>query len=143
MTKDKPSKPAGLSKRSRSKSSHPKLSDERLEIMMGRLLQAGVLLASAVVLLGGALYVRQNSGHPTNYQIFSGEPSDLRHPFEMFRLVGQGNPAAIVQLGILLLIATPVARVLLAIIGFAIERDRLYVVVSVIVFSVLMFSIFH
>jgi uncharacterized membrane protein len=48
-----------------------------------------------------------------------------------------------VQLGILLLIATPVARVLLAIIGFAIERDRLYVVVSVIVFSVLMFSIFH
>ena len=58
-------------------------------------------------------------------------------------LLTHGNPAAIIQLGILLLIATPIARVLFAIIGFAIERDRLYIVVSLTVLAVLMFGIFH
>ena len=48
-----------------------------------------------------------------------------------------------VQLGLLLLIATPIARVVLAAVGFAFERDRMYVVVSLIVLAVLLFSLLH
>ena len=117
--------------------------DKRMEIMMGRLLQAGVLLASTIVLLGGFLYLRANAGHAANFRDFSSEPADLRHPLELMHLLAQGNPAAVIQTGILLLIATPIARVVFAVIGFAIEGDRLYVVVSLIVFAVLMFGIFH
>ena len=117
--------------------------DQRMEVMMGRLLQAGVLFASAIVLLGGILYVHVNASHPANYRTFSSEPADLSHPSQLLRLLPHGNPAAIIQLGILLLIATPIARVVFAVIGFAIERDRLYIVVSLIVLAVLMFGIFH
>jgi uncharacterized membrane protein len=117
--------------------------DQRMETMMGRLLQAGVLLASTVVLIGGILYLSANANRPTNYRNFAGEPADLRHPIEMMHLLAHGNPAAIIQLGVLLLIATPVARVIFAVIGFAIERDRLYVIVSLIVLTVLVFGIFH
>ena len=46
-----------------------------------------------------------------------------------------------IQLGLLLLIATPVARVVFAVIGFYLERDRMYTIVSLIVLAVLVFSL--
>jgi uncharacterized membrane protein len=117
--------------------------DRSMETMMGRLLQAGVLLASTVVLIGGALYLKAHAGTPANYRIFTGEAANLRYPGRLLALLKSGEPAAIVQLGILLLIATPVARVVFAVIGFAMERDRLYVVISLIVLAVLTFSLLH
>jgi uncharacterized membrane protein len=117
--------------------------DRRMETMMGRLLQAGVLLASAVVLIGAILYLREYSGRPVNYRTFTGEAADLRYPLRLLKLLATGDAAAIVQLGVLLLIATPVARVVFAVIGFAIERDRFYVGISLVVLAVLMFGLFH
>lgn len=116
--------------------------DQRMETVMGRLLQTGVLLASAVVLLGGVLYLHAHKGSPMDYTTFTGEPEALRHPLQLLHLIAAGDGAAIVQLGLLLLIATPIARVVFAVIGFAIERDRLYVAVSLVVLAVLLISLF-
>ena len=80
---------------------------------------------------------------PVNYRTFTSEPANLRHPSQLFGLVAAGDGAAIIQLGILLLIATPIARVIFAVIGFAIERDRLYVLISLIVLAVLMVGLLH
>jgi uncharacterized membrane protein len=121
----------------------PVFDDRRMEIVMGRLLQAGVLLASAVVLLGGILYVLQHRGAPMNYRTFSSAAASLRHPAQLLGLVSAGDGAGIIQLGVLLLIATPIARVVFAVVAFAIERDRLYVLVSLVVLAVLMASLFH
>jgi uncharacterized membrane protein len=117
--------------------------DRRMETIMGRLLQAGVLLASAVVLVGGALYLKAHAGTPVNYRTFTGEAVNLRYPVRLLSSLKTGDPAAIIQLGILFLIATPVARVVFAVIGFVIERDRLYVLVSLIVLAVLTFGLLH
>jgi uncharacterized membrane protein len=117
--------------------------DRRMEVIMGRLLQAGVLVASAVVLVGGVLYLREHGDKPVNYRTFTGESVALRHPGQLLHLLAAGNAAAIVQLGILLLIATPVARVLFAVIAFAMERDRLYVCISLVVLAVLLFGLFR
>ena len=117
--------------------------DHRIEVMMGRLLQVGVLIASAVVLIGGFLYLRAHAGEVKDYRTFASEPSSLRHPVELFRLLMTGDPAAVVQLGVLLLIATPIARVVFAAIGFAAERDRLYVAISLAVLAVLIFGLLH
>jgi uncharacterized membrane protein len=114
-----------------------------MEAMMGRLLQAGILIASAVVLIGGILYVRTHSGVPVDYRSFSSEPASLRHPGPLLRMVATGDAAAIVQLGVLLLIATPIARVVFAVVGFAVERDRLYVAISLVVLAVLMVGLLH
>jgi uncharacterized membrane protein len=117
--------------------------DPQMEVMMGRLLQVGVLLASAVVLIGGVLYLHAQHGSIPNYRSFSSEPAKLRQLRDMGQGIATGDPATIIQLGILLLIATPVARVAFALVAFAIERDRLYVAVSLIVLAVLLFSFFH
>jgi uncharacterized membrane protein len=117
--------------------------DRQMETMMGHLLQVGVLLASAVVLIGGALYVHANPGHTPDYRTFQSEPQNLRHFRAVAHGVAAGDPASIIVLGVLLLIATPVARVAFALVAFSIERDKLYIAVSLIVLVVLMFSLLH
>lgn len=121
---------------------HTRFDDHRMETMMGRLLQIGVLLASAVVLVGGVLYVRQHRGY-VDYRTFAGEPADLRTVRGLFRLLMTGDPTAVIQLGAILLIATPIARVVFAVVGFALERDRFYVAVSLTVLAVLLASLIY
>lgn len=120
-----------------------KFNDRQMETMMGRLLQVGVLLASAVVLMGGFLYVRAHLGSAVDYRTFMGEPAALRSAGGLFRLLKTGNPAAVIQVGVILLIATPVARVIFAVVGFALERDRFYVAVSLTVLAILMASLLY
>ena len=107
---------------------------------MGRLLQAGVLLAAAVVMLGGAIYLFAHGGDYSNYRVFVAKPLQLRHPAVLLRGIAHRDAAAIIDLGILLLVATPICRVIFAVVGFAIERDRLYVAISLTVLAVLLFG---
>lgn len=120
----------------------PGFSEERFEQFLGNLLRGGVLLAAAVVLFGGIVYLIQNSGMVPNLRVFKGEPSDLRHPTEIVVNAMHLDGRDVIQLGLLLLIATPVARVFFSVIGFLRERDFVYVIVTLIVLTVLLFSLF-
>jgi uncharacterized membrane protein len=117
--------------------------DRSMEVTMGRLLQFGVLLASFVMLVGGVLYVRAHHDGTPDYRVFKSEPQGLRHIGGVVRGVAAGDSAAIIQLAVLLLIATPVARVVFALIAFGIERDRLYIGVSAVVLAVLLVGFFR
>ncbi|HZD47470.1 MAG TPA: DUF1634 domain-containing protein [Silvibacterium sp.] len=119
------------------------LTDQKLEVAIGRMLQTGVLLAAAVVLIGGVLYLRQETGPRPDYSHFTGVAESLRSPEGIVTHAVHGDPQSIIQLGLLLLIATPIARVVLAAAGFLIEKDHLYFWVSVIVFAVLLYSLMH
>ena len=115
--------------------------DARMETMMGRLLQAGVLLAAVVVLSGGVLYLFAHTGAQADYRVFTpSQPVLLRHPKTLLYGVAQGDASALVRLGILLLVATPICRVIFAVVAFAMERDRLYVAISLTVLGVLLFG---
>jgi uncharacterized membrane protein len=114
--------------------------DRTMETIMGRLLQVGVLLASFVMLAGGILYVRAHHTATPDYRIFKSEPQALRHVGGVLKGVVAGDSAAVIQLAVLLLIATPVARVVFALIAFGIERDKLYIAVSAVVLAVLVFG---
>jgi uncharacterized membrane protein len=118
-----------------------KFGDAQMEAVMGRLLQAGVLLAAAVVVVGGVLYLHGHAGEQPNYRTFTARPIDLKHVGALLRGVGEGNSVAILEVGILLLVATPVARVIFAVAAFMAERDRLYVAISLTVLGVLLFGL--
>lgn len=119
------------------------MDDRHLQNIIGHLLRAGVLLAAAVVLFGGILFLAQHHAQHVNYAIFSVGMDQLRSVPGIIKLVGHLDPRGLMQLGLVLLIATPVARVAMAVVGFQLERDRLYVVVSLIVLAVLVFSLTH
>ena len=123
--------------------SSPRLTDEKLELIIGGLLRGGVIVAAAVVLVGGIVFLVQHSQDAVSYASFHFERNDLRSVSGIFRAAIRLQPDAIIQLGLALLIATPIARVALAAVGFALEKDYLYVVVSLIVLSILLFSITH
>jgi len=115
--------------------------DQRVEIIVASLLRAGVLLAAAVVALGGIIFLVRHGRAMPQYAKFVGEPFELRTVSGIIRGTASFHGRNIIQLGLLLLIATPVARVAFSVIAFALERDRLYVVITLIVLAVLLFSL--
>lgn len=117
------------------------LSDRRLEGIIGNLLRAGVVIAAAVTSIGGVIYLAHSGETLAHYRVFQGEPADLRQAKGVLSDASSGDGPGIMQLGLLLLIATPVARVAVSLAAFAVQRDRLYVVVTVIVLGVLAFSL--
>lgn len=119
------------------------MDDKRLETMIGELLRGGVLLAAATVFAGGALYLAQHNAQLVNYHTFVATGPGLGTLRGICRAGGHLNPEGLIQFGLLLLIATPIARVVMAMIGFALERDRLYAAVSLIVLAILVFSLMH
>ncbi|HXU21097.1 MAG TPA: DUF1634 domain-containing protein [Verrucomicrobiae bacterium] len=117
------------------------LSEKKFEALIGMLLRSGVVLAATVVLAGGVLYLTKYGGLKPDYRIFRGEPSDLR---SIGGVVGDAislHSRGIIQLGLLLLIATPIARVAFSVAGFASEHDWLYVGITLVVLGVLIYSL--
>jgi hypothetical protein len=100
--------------------------DSRMEALMGRLLQVGVLAAGFLMLAGGAWYLWLH-GWRCRITARSGGGS------------GPGQP--ILYAAVIVMIATPVLRVAFAVVGFAIERDWLYAGVSLVVLGILGWSI--
>lgn len=117
------------------------MNDQRLGAMIGNLLRAGVLLAAAIVLLGGIVYLARHHNERVNYHTFRASGEETRRYAGIVQSALHGESASIIQIGLLLLIFTPVARVAIALVGFALERDRLYAVVSLIVLVILMSSL--
>ncbi len=115
--------------------------DRRLDEALGRLLQCGVILAATVVLIGAVLQLAGHGGAAEDHHTFDPQPDELCHPFGVARAAFRGEPRGIIQFGLLLLIATPVARVVFTVFAFARQRDWTYVVVTLLVLGLLLYSL--
>jgi len=115
--------------------------DRRMEVILGNLLRTGVMISAAVVLWGACIYLLRHWHEAADYRIFRGEPSDFRTIPGVIESVRGWHGRGWIQLGLLLLIATPVVRVAFSIVGFSIERDRLYVGFTCIVLAILLYSL--
>jgi len=116
--------------------------DARMRNIMGSLLRVGVFVSAFLVVLGGILFFIHHHGEVFDYTIFKGEPARFREVhliiIEAFKFRGRD----LIQLGILVLIATPVARVVFSLLGFLIEKDWIYVAITSIVLIILSLSLF-
>ena len=102
-------------------SENVKVNDKSVEIFLGRLLRWGVSLAALVVFVGGVWFVAESYDVPQSYREFRGEPAELRAVPQIVDGAIALRPLELIQLGLLLLIATPVARVMFSVLGFALE----------------------
>jgi uncharacterized membrane protein len=116
--------------------------DQRIELIIGHLLRFGVLLSASVVILGGLVYLARHGQTTANYRVFHGDQSPLRTIAGILRGTMQLSGRAIIQFGLLLLIATPIARVVFSAVAFLRERDYLYVAFTLAVLAVLAYSLF-
>lgn len=115
--------------------------EEEIEQWIGGLLRAGVMIAAAVTFAGGIAFLVRHGSQVSTHATFLGVPRGLESVTGVISGAVALRPSAIVQLGLLLLIATPVARVALSLVAFAHQRDGLYVLVTAIVLTLLLYGL--
>jgi uncharacterized membrane protein len=115
--------------------------DEEIDQVVGQLLQIGVFTASVVVLAGGAVFLVTHGHLAADFRAFRGEPPALRSVEGIVGGVFARYSPALVQLGLVLLIATPVARVALTLVAFVLQHDRVYVGLTGLVLILLTYGL--
>ncbi|MBS1664564.1 MAG: DUF1634 domain-containing protein [Bacteroidetes bacterium] len=119
------------------------LNDEGIEKLIGIQLRAGVVAASLIVLTGGVMYFLRMKHLPMpQYGHFEGRDEGLNVFKEVWAGVMRGDAGSVIDLGLVVLMATPVLRILFSLVGFVVEKDRLYVMITFVVLLILSFSIF-
>lgn len=115
-----------------------------MELFIGKLLRFGVMLACGITLFGGIVYLIQNHGVSMDRynpipdgQHFPGVDSYLRELVTIMPRILQFDGAAIIQFGVCVLIATPILRVAVSVVAFLIEKDYMYVVITLIVLAII------
>ena len=116
--------------------------DQRMDQIMAVLLRSGVSLAAGLVFIGGIVYLSRHDLPAINYRVFQGEPRELRTVSGILREAATFHGRGLIQLGLLVLIATPVARVLFSVLAFVYEKDWTYVAITMIVLALLCYSLF-
>ncbi|MCE2696436.1 MAG: DUF1634 domain-containing protein [Nostocales cyanobacterium LE14-WE4] len=115
--------------------------EKQLEYLLSNLLMYGVLIASSIVLFGGILYLIHHGSEPAEYQIFIGTPSEFHSPIGVVNAVFAGSRRGIIQLGLLILIAIPILRVIISLCTFLLQRNFIYVVITSLVLTSLTYSL--
>jgi uncharacterized membrane protein len=115
-------------------------SDDAIEAIVARLLQAGVVIAAALVLAGGLPYLVHHASAPPPGRLFTGEPVELREIGGIARGARALSGRALIMCGLLVLIATPVMRVAASLVAFVHQRDRTYVALTAFVLALLLAS---
>lgn len=119
-----------------------KVTDYDMQQLIGQVLRYGVLTSGIVAIIGGIWYLYQHGSGIASYTTFSGEPAGYTSLRGIIKGLGQGSANEIIQLGVVILIATPIIRIVFSLFSFVLERDRLYVMITLIVLSIIMFSMF-
>ena len=118
----------------------------KVELAISNILRGGVILSLFLITCGTAL----SFTHHTEYMFTNGDTARLTSSKTVFPHtlrdtiagVREEHGQAIVVVGLLVLIATPVIRVGVSIIAFVLERDAIFVVLTVLVFGLLLVSFF-
>ena len=113
----------------------------RMTVLVALVLRGGVLLAAAVTVAGGIPLLLVHGREFPNYHSFHGTEAPYRGLGAILQGIVHGEPLAIITLGIVLLIATPISRVLLTLVNFLVERDRMYTALTSVVLLVLLYSL--
>jgi uncharacterized membrane protein len=109
---------------------------------VSRILRGGLLLAALITGVGGAVYLLRHGSDRVAYDTFTGEPDELRTISGIVSGASRGSAPALVQVGVLLLILTPITRVAFSLLGFFLERDRRYMAITAVVLTILLLSLF-
>lgn len=122
------------------------MKDERLQNALAKTMIIGTAIAGTIIALGMLWFLWANAGMKAGDKIFTGEPKYYENPISMVQhamaLNELGHRRSFIMVGVLLLLLNPVARVALAALGFALQKDRMYTIISLIVLSVLLISFF-
>lgn len=113
--------------------------DTDMQAVIGWVLRLGVIVSICIVFVGGLLYLYRHGSEAPNHTRFVTQPGFVKLG-GIVRGIIDLHGQSIIQAGIVLLIATPVLRIIFSAIGFVLEKDRLYVFISLLVLLIIFLS---
>jgi len=116
--------------------------EERVDRAIGNMLRAGVFLAVAIVAVGATILLARHGAERPDYRVFKEGPGDLRSVGGTVARALGGGGRGIIQLGLLVLIATPVSRVAFSVAAFAAQGDKKFVGITLLVLATLLYGLF-
>jgi uncharacterized membrane protein len=114
--------------------------DDAMEKTIGTILRYGVVLAAAIVLFGGIIYLIKYGMMLPDYAKFTNPPDSMKGIKGILSHVLRLESQGLILLGVLVLIATPIVRVLFSALAFFRQRDYLYSIFTLIVLAILLFG---
>lgn len=120
--------------------SKEKFKDKDMQVIIGWILRAGVLVSMTLVFIGGIFFMYRHGHSISNYSKFTGIPDFIRNVNGIIDGTRHLKGQAIIQFGIILLIATPVIRVAFSAVGFLMEKDYLYTAITALVLLIILAS---
>jgi len=134
--------PAPLESGRQEKNKPGSLKDKDIQVIIGWILRGGVTVSILLVFIGGILFTYRHGQSIPDYKTFKGVPDFIGNFSGIFDGIITFKGQAIIQLGIILLIATPVIRVAFSAVGFLMEKDYLYTAITLIVLLIILASMF-
>ena len=116
--------------------------DKDVQIILGTLLRVGVILSTSIVLLGGIIFMSTHANQVVSFKNFKAEDAKFSSIGDIFLGLRTFDGLAIIQFGVLLLIFTPIARIVFSIFSFLMEKDYMYVLIGIIVLCVIITSLY-
>ncbi|KQS92044.1 DUF1634 domain-containing protein [Chryseobacterium sp. 09-1422] len=116
--------------------------DVDLNRSVGNLLRLGVILSVITSLIGFIKLFMEGFKMPRKYKLLDMGTSSEKVWSHFWETLCKGEGMAIIQLGILMLIFTPLMRIIFALIGYLKEKDYTYVIISSIVLAIMAVSFF-
>lgn len=113
-----------------------------IQQLIGNTLRWGVILACLLATIGGVYYLMQHGLDPVpDYRHFDAPSAAAQTNYTtlggLWQGILHGDAASCVQVGVIVLILTPIARVVLSLFDFIVEQDWLYVSITAIVLAVI------
>jgi uncharacterized membrane protein len=117
-------------------------SGQKMETQMGLLLRIGVLTSCLIMFAGAVLYLLRHGEQQESFSAFHGQPPEFETLAGIWQAARQGSARGIIQLSVLVLIATPVMRVVFAVFAFGRQNQWIFCLVSLIVLALLAYGLF-
>ncbi|HEY0245422.1 MAG TPA: DUF1634 domain-containing protein [Mucilaginibacter sp.] len=117
-----------------------KFKDTDIQVIIGWVLRLGVFISMLIVFLGGIVYIYRHGHEMADYHLFKGIPVFVQTGAGIIEGILTFRGRAIIQAGIVLLIATPIIRVVFSAIGFMLEKDYLYIGITLLVLTIIFIS---
>lgn len=121
-----------------------KLTDQNMEVIIGKILRYGVYLALAFSITGGLIYLYSNANIAVGdkYKNFAETDESMgKYLSDSVQMLKGSTGIALMRIGILCLLITPTVRLIFSVFGFAAEKDKMYVIITIIVLLVIILSV--
>lgn len=118
---------------------------ETMNAVIGKALRYGVVVSAAII-VAGILRLGSSSSFTDIASVLAYNAGSIPHgnydvsAGGILRGLATLDPFSLIELGVIVLIATPVLRVLVSVFLFGAERDRKYVAITAVVLALLLFS---